>query len=64
MKTTLCIILLSSVGFAEYMQGKIDMHGGKEGYEYKKQNNFSKSSFGISMFRDTNTTKSKKPIKK
>ena len=64
MKIALVIFLLSSVGFAEYQQGKIDMHGGKEEYSYKKQSNFSKSTFGISMFRDTNTTKSKKPIKK
>jgi len=64
MKIALYIFLLSSLSFAEYQKGKIDMHGGKENYKYEKRSNFSNATFGISLFADTNATKSKKPIQK
>lgn len=60
----LLAFLLCLESFAEYEKGKIDMHGGKDESHYEKKSSFSKTTFGVSMFLDKNTSKEKKPIQK
>ena len=58
MKTLFIITLLVASCFGEYQTGKIDMHGGKDGYLYdNKKSAFGKSSVGMSIFLDKNSTK-------
>ena len=69
MKTLLLTLtIFSSLTAAEYAQGKIDMHGGKQqssyGSLYKKEQTFPRPSFGRSLLLDVNKSKEKKPTLK
>jgi len=56
MKTLLTLLFLSTLIYAEYKQGKIDMHGGKGYGQYEKKENGFKT-MGLSTFLDTNSSK-------
>lgn len=69
MKTVLLTVLVfSSLTAAEYAQGKIDMHGGKDESSYgglhKKEQTVMRPNFGRSLLLDVNQSKDKKPSSK
>ena len=58
MKIVLVVSFITLSCFAEYQQGKIDMHGGKDTYKYdKKKSNFVPKNMGIVLFLDKNSSK-------
>lgn len=57
MKTALLITLTTSLCFAQYATGKIDMHGGKESYSYEKKNSFRSTSMGLGVLLDNKKPK-------
>ena len=63
MKTLLTIMAFTPLLFAEYQQGKIDMHGGKSNYSYDKKSSFG-SSMSFSSFLDKNSSKKLEPKEK
>ena len=64
MKTRALLFLLITATLSAYEARKIDMHGGKETPLYKAKKDFQPKAFGISAFRETNTTKKSGPTKK
>lgn len=62
MARLLFALLLSLSSYAQ--QGKIDMHGGKESYEYNQRGSFTDAHFGMATFLDKNATKKEEPTQK
>ena len=64
-RALLTLAIFSSLTAAEYAQGKIDMHGGKEENNYgslhTKEQTFTRPGFGRSLLFDANQSKEKKP---
>ncbi|QOP40445.1 hypothetical protein [Sulfurimonas marina] len=54
MKTVLLTLLIGTSVFAQYEQGKIDMHGGKDDYSYGNRG-FSNNSKGMMGMLKGNT---------
>jgi len=61
----LTLTIFSSLAAAEYAQGKIDMHGGKQQSSYgslhSKEQTFTRPGFGRFLLFDANQSKEKKP---